>query len=103
MAVTIECNSADISDSIEWKSVNLSLVLTKEVSTLNFDVLKTPSTTVPEVGDQIDVTDDSGHIFGGTVTESQLKIDGGIQVRYRITVVDWSYQFDAKNVVQSYT
>jgi len=96
-------SQTDISGSCAWKSINLSLVLTKEVSTLSFDVLKSPSVTVPAVGDQIDVYDASGHIFGGTVTESELKIDGGIQARYTITVTDWSYQFDSKMVAMVYT
>lgn len=94
---------SDMSGSVIWPSLNLNLVLTKEVSTLSFDVLKTPSATVPVVGDQIDLYDTSVHIFGGTVTESELKIDRGIQVRYTITVTDWSYQFDAKNVAKTYT
>jgi len=103
MAVTLKRNGSDISSSVIWPSLNLDLVLTKEVSTLNFDVLKTPTAVIPQVGDQIDVSDASGHIFGGTVTETELKIDGGIQARYSITVVDWSYLFDARSVVQVYT
>ncbi|HEX3861303.1 MAG TPA: hypothetical protein VHY35_06375 [Stellaceae bacterium] len=103
MSVQLKVNSVDASSSVDWLSINLNLVLTKEVSTLNFDVLKTPSATIPAVGDQIDAYDDSGHIFGGTVTETELKIDGGILARYSITAVDWSYQFDSKNVVQTYT
>src|SRR5689334_19548931 len=103
MAVTLKLNTTDISSSVEWGSINLNLVLTKEVSTLTFDILKTPSTTIPVVGDQIDLYDDSGHIFGGTVTETELKIDGGIQARYTITATDWSYLFDAKSVAKTYT
>ncbi len=103
MSVQLKVNSVDASSSVDWTSVNLNLVLTKEVSTLNFDIQKTPSATIPVVGDQIDLYDDSGHIFGGTVTETELKIDGGILARYSITVVDWSYLFDARSVVQTYT
>lgn len=103
MSVQLKVNSVDASSSIDWRSINLNLVLTKEVSTLTFDVLKKSGAIIPVVGDQIDVYDDSGHIFGGTVTESELKIDGGIQARYSITATDWSYQFDAKSVAKTYT
>ena len=69
-------SQTDISGSVDWTSIDLALVLTKEVSTLEFDVLKTPSATVPVVGDQIDLYDASGHIFGGAVTGTELRIDG---------------------------
>lgn len=92
-----------MSGSVVWPSLNLNLVLTKEVSTFSFDVLKKSGAAVPVVGDQIDLYDTAVHIFGGTVTASELTIDGGIQARYTITVTDWSYQFDAKNVAKTYT
>lgn len=103
MAVTLKRNGTDISSSVDWKTVDLNLVLSKEVSALSFDVIKTPSATIPAVADQIDLYDDSGHIFGGTVTESRLTIDGGILRRYTIIATDWSYKFDAKMVAKTYT
>lgn len=103
MSVTLKVNSVDKSSTVDWRSINLTLVLTKEVSTISFDILKKPGVTAPVVGDQIDLYDGSTHLFGGTLTESELIIDGGIQARYKLTATDWSYLFDAKMVAKTYT
>jgi hypothetical protein len=103
MSVVLKVNTTDKSSWVDWTSIDLNLVLTKEVSTLAFDMFKKTGVTIPVVGDTIDLYDTSVHIFGGTVTQSELKIAGGILPRYTITVTDWSYQFDAKNVAKTYT
>lgn len=97
----------DISSSISWDTITLTLVLTKQVSTLTFNVDKDATHVIPLVGDTIDVYEDqtsgSVHIFGGTVTESELTVIGGIRATYAITVTDWSFKFDAKAVAKTYT
>src|SRR5665213_3386536 len=97
----------DISSSIDWSSIQLTLVLTKEVSTLLFNVDKDASHVIPLVGDTIDLYEDQTggniHTFGGTVTESELTVIGGVRATYAITVTDWSFKFDAKAVAKTYT
>ena len=50
-------NNSDISSAVQWKTVQLNEVLTKEVSKLQFTIYKTPATAsmIPVVGDTIDV------------------------------------------------
>lgn len=114
MAVQIKWTPAggsqtDITGVIDWRSIQETQVLTKEVSTLQFDILLTPATasSIPAVGDVVDRYEDqiSGnvHVFGGTVTSSELKIDRGIQVRYTIIVTDWGYLLDSKMLTATYT
>src|SRR4051812_41225287 len=84
----ITCNGADISSSIEWPSVDLLTVLTKEVSTLRFKVRlspgqTTPAKTIPNLNDTIFMYDSSGKIFGGTVTEREATIKG-LLITYEI-------------------
>lgn len=112
MAVTIKKTvssvQTDISNLIDWKSVNLTLVLTKEVNKLQFTIKDKPGITIPDVNTQIDVYEDQGatlnvHIFGGTITERQAVIIGGILIGYQFTVIDWTYIADSKVVAKRYS
>src|SRR5258708_5282963 len=102
MSLQIKDNSVDISASILWETVQATFVLTKEVSKLQFKVLKVPGSTIPVVNDQIDVYENGNHIFGGTVTEVTMTIEGGVLLAFQIQCVDWSYQMDGKLVVKNY-
>ena len=83
--------STDISAGVQWKTVQITEVLTKEVSKLQFTIYKTPATTsmIPVVGDQIDVYENSVHIFGGTCTNVEITIQGGVLLAYQISCVLW--------------
>lgn len=94
---------SDISTSVKWDSFQLRLVTTKEVSQLSFDIQNVASHTKPAVGDTIDVYDGATHMFGGRITERDIAVDGGVLTRFQYTVIDWSFDFDAKMVVRSYT
>jgi hypothetical protein len=100
-------SQSDITSSIDYGSnVNLKMVLTKEVSTFEFSIVKAPGNTIPAVGGAIDIYEDqtSGlvHIYGGTITERHLSIDGGVLGKYEYTSVDGSFKFDSKAVVKTY-
>ncbi len=104
--VYITDGGTDISSSIDWGSVNLAAVLTKEVSTLKFSVRKGsgqtyPAKTVPAIGDIIKMYDSSGIIFGGTVTEVETIIEG-LMLTWQVTCTDWSYLFDGTLVKKNY-
>jgi hypothetical protein len=104
--VYIERNGVDISASVDWSSLDYLGVLTKEVSTLRFNVKigigqTTPVKSVPAEGDRIDLYDSSGHLFGGTVTDRQVSVEG-LLLTYQITCTDWSYLLDGELVVKTY-
>lgn len=104
--VYITDNGTDISNSIDWNSVDLVSVLTKEVSTLKFNVKKGagqtfPVITVPALNDTIAMYDSSGQIFGGSVTEVEASVQG-LRLTYQITCTDWSYLFDGTLVKKNY-
>src|SRR5436309_2013699 len=99
--------STDISASVDWRSIDMTSVLTKDVSTLKFSVMKgvgqtSPAITVPTIGDTIKLYDSSGIIFGGTVTEVEATIQG-LLITYQVTCTDWSYQFDGTLVKKNYS
>lgn len=104
--VRITDNGTDISTSVDWTSIDMISVLTKEVSTLTFNVKigsgqTFPAKTVPAIGDTINLYDSSGLIFGGTVTETEATIQG-LLLTWQITCTDWSYLFDGTLVKKNY-
>ena len=104
--VRITQNSTDISKSVDWRSLDMVAVLTKEVSTLKFNIRKGsgqtfPAKSIPTVGDVINLFDSTGLIFGGTVTEVEATIQG-LMLTWQITCTDWSYLFDGTLVKKNY-
>jgi hypothetical protein len=104
--VRITDNGTDISSSVDWRSVDMVSVLTKEVSTLKFNIRigsgqTVPAKTVPVVGDLINLYDSTGIIFGGTCTEVEATIEG-LMLTWQVTCTDWSYLFDGTLVKKNY-
>jgi hypothetical protein len=103
--VYITRNATDISSIINWKDVDMISVLTKEVSTLKFTVSYNSANGIPAqmpvVGDTVEMFDQSGIIFGGTVTETEATIEG-LYINNTITCTDWSYLFDGTLVKKNY-
>ena len=104
--VYLTANGTDISNSVDWQTIDMVSVLTKEVSTLQFNVRigsgqTYPAKTVPAIGDTIKLYDTSGLIFGGTVTEVEATIEG-LMLTWQVTCTDWSYLFDGTLVKKNY-
>jgi hypothetical protein len=106
--VKITQNGTDISKSVDWRSVYMTSVLTKQVSTLKFNVRigagqTFPVKSVPVVGDIIKMYDASGNIiFGGTCTQTETTIQG-LMLTWQISCTDWSYLFDGTLVKKNYS
>jgi hypothetical protein len=105
--VYITDNGTDISSSIDWKSVDMVSVLTKEVGTLTFNIRQGigqtyPAKTIPAIGDTIEMYDSSGIIFGGSVTEREPTISG-VMITWQITCTDWGFLMDGTLVKKNYS
>ena len=96
--------STDISGYVDWDNLDCISVLTKERGTMKFTMRIKPesASSVPVLGDTITLTDPSGAIFGGTVTEILKSVKGGILIEAAITVTDYGYLLDSKLVKTSY-
>lgn len=103
MAIILQKGGVDVSNTVVSDSVILSSVLTKEVSTLQFNVRRYSSNTDFKLGDQIDMYEDGVHIFGGTLTEIETISEGGILTANMYTATDWSFRLNSKLVIKSYT
>ncbi len=84
-------------------SLELQRALTKQASTLRFDMYGLSGRPIPSIGDQIDLYEGNAHIFGGTVTDISIIVEGGILLRYQISCTDWSFKINSMLVVESYS
>ena len=103
----IKRNGTDITDTIQWQSIDNKNVLTKEVSTLQFTIeipLGNATTSLPQLGDTIDLYDQaSNHIFGGILTDCEMTVpNGGLNMEYQLTATDWGFLLDSKLVNKTY-
>lgn len=94
--------STDIGGSIDWHSVDMTSVVSKEKGQLRFDILNVNSPQIPALGDTIYLKYQGALLFGGTCTGREIVIEGGILQRYKITCGDWGYKFDSKVVHKTY-
>jgi hypothetical protein len=99
-------NSVDISQSVDWKSIDFISVLTKETGTATFNVRQGvgqtyPAKTVPQIGDTIELYDSTGIIWGGSVTEVE-PIISGLLITWQVTCTDWGYLLDGTLVKKNY-
>ncbi len=101
MSITIKKNSVDITSSVK-PNMRLTRVLTKEVGRFEFTIENTPVKATCALGDQIDAYEGSTHIFGGTITDIENIVIGGILIGTKHTANDWSFRLNSKLVVKRY-
>jgi hypothetical protein len=103
--VVVTCNGSDISNSVLWKTINFISQLTKDVGTATFSIDQNAANlsgvTVPIVGDTIELSDSTGLIWAGTVTETEATIQG-LMLTWQITCTDWGYYFNGVLVKKNY-
>lgn len=103
MAIVLKKNSVAITSSVDWTSINLTLVLTKEVCRLSFKIKNYGTKSTLVLGDQVDLYEGATHLFGGTVTDKENIVSGGILIETLYTCCDWSFRLNSTLVVQTYT
>ncbi len=102
MALVLKRNTVDISSSINWPTLQMVSVLSKEVDRMQFEIKQTPSKTIPNVGDTIELLEDGIKIYGGILVERNQKMRGGLLIAYECKCKDYSHLLDGKLVVKNY-
>lgn len=102
MSIVLKRYGEDISSSIDVRSLELTKALTNEIGTLRFRIKSTPSKATASLAAVIDLYENGNHIFGGTVTEKEAVIDGGVLIGHDYIASDHSFNLNSKLVVQLY-
>lgn len=102
MSIVIKQNGTDVTTNIDITSIQEKQVLTKEVSTLVFNVKQYSGKVSFSVGDQVDRYEGSTHVFGGTVVSVEKINLGGILLTEQVSCIDWSFKLNKKLVAKNY-
>lgn len=102
MALVLKINAIDRSNHVKWDTLQKVEVLTKEVDRMEFQILKTPSKTIPDIGEEVTLEEGAVKIFGGVIVERNEVNRGGLLLGYEIRCKDYSQFLDRKVVTKSY-
>lgn len=105
VAISITINGVDRTSVIMWDTLRKEQVSSKEPDTLTFDIRNRDNQTYrPALGDEVKMYDVDGLtlIFGGTVINTEEKIDGLLRY-YHVECKDYTQTLDRKLVVGTYT
>lgn len=104
MALVLKIATIDRSSSVNWRSLSIMSVLSKEVDQLEFMIRKTSgSKYVPTAGLEVTLEEDAIKIFGGVIVEIQEVVEAGILLSYKIRCKDYSHYLDRKLATKTYT
>lgn len=103
MALSIQVNSVDKSNQIEWPSIKKMDVLTKEPDRLEFRIKNYGTKTYrPALNDDVKLYDGATLVFGGTIQEIHDSNDG--YAKYiEVVCTDYQHTMDMKLVNKTYT
>lgn len=103
MSTTIQIDGVDKTSIIEMGSVRQSDILNQKVDTLEFVIIYHDGQTFrPEVNSEVKRYEGATKKFGGKVHRVNKKISGNGEVRYKVSVMDYSYDLDRQMVVEGY-
>lgn len=110
MAITInikkkgEVSFTDRKQYIKWDSLQIDQALTKEVDTIQFEVLKYASLPyLPEAEDEVQVLDGATKIFGGYLVNVEEKAEVNGEILYSCMGRDYTHLLNRKLVSKTYT
>ena len=101
-------SNQDITAGVQRGSVQLNQKLTKDVGTLQFNIEVTVATTsmIPALNDEIafwvNGVGSGLKYFGGTVTNLETTIVGGILQQVAVTCTDWNFLLNKTIVAKNY-
>jgi len=100
--IQVKIGSTDISSSIDWRTLDIVSVVTKERGSAKFDILNINNPQIPNFGDSIKIYYNATLIWAGVCTEKEIVIAGGILQRIHVTCSDYGYLLDSKVVHKTY-
>ncbi len=102
MNLTVNIDSVDRTNYIEWRTFKKDDILNAQVDTLQFRTKKYGTKTwKPAVGNEIEVLDGADTIFAGILLSVEETIEGKL-LRYDVKCKDWTHYLDRKLVTERY-
>lgn len=101
--ITLTINSVDRTSEVDQQSIRFEQAVTKSPSTLSFSIKKGPNKNIPDLGDEVVLTEDAVDLFKGTVVERSDDVISGLLLSVTITCKDGLHLFDALLVNKAYS
>jgi hypothetical protein len=101
MALQLLVNGVDLTNQIKFPSLRKSENLTKSPDDLSFVIVGLSGKTIPSLGDEVELFENTTKIFGGILTEVSESTEGAV-VTHAFKCKDYSQTFDRQLVVKSY-
>jgi hypothetical protein len=99
----IKINDTDRTSLVEWSSIQILDAITNEVDTLSFNIkVFYDGDFIPEVGKEVEVTDDGTTIFAGEIVRVTKEAEGSGWLTYNIYCEDYTYELDKNLVFDTY-
>lgn len=100
--ITININSTDHTEDVEYQSVQLNRALTSQIDTLRFKVVRKGAGFKPELMQDVEIWEDATQLFGGQIVEMNETVEGKDVETFECTAKDYSFDMDRNMVIASY-
>lgn len=102
--MTIQFNSIDKTNFVEWRSFKISNILTRQIDTCSFIIKNYGTKTfVPVNEDDVKVYDGATLIFAGVVERIVERVNGAKILIFEIKCADYTRLADRKRVAETYS
>lgn len=103
MAIAITIQGVDRTSSVQWASLKIENILTKQVDRCTFKVWNYGDRTFrPRVGREVIITDAGTRVFGGVITKVSGEVIEYPKVEYTIECSDYTRILDQHLVAETY-
>lgn len=103
MAMQLTIHGTDRTNRIQWDSLRIENILTKQVDRCSFKIWTYGDRDFrPVVGREVIVTDAGTRVFGGVIVKMEAKIDAYPKVTYSIECLDYTRILDQHLVSETY-
>lgn len=101
--VTITIGGVDKTSSVDWNSLRIENVLTKQVDKCSFRIMTHQGNYYrPVIGKEVIVTDTGTRVFGGLIVRATNKSDAVGVVHWEVECVDYSRLLDQYLIAETY-
>lgn len=103
MALVIEIDGVDKTESIIWNSFSIKNNINNQTDECVFKVRKTTGNTYkPSLGDEVVVEEDGDNIYGGIIVRSVESAEAGGNIIYEIKCADYTQYLKRQLVIERY-
>ncbi|MDD4609454.1 MAG: hypothetical protein PHY71_04790 [Bacteroidaceae bacterium] len=104
MSLIIKINEVDITNLVNWETIEITDNINEKVNLCNFQIVKKGSQTyVPTIGQEVEIKDGSTFFFAGTIVKISRELTASKIEVYNLECKDWTQEADRYLITERYT